>query len=67
MAKWRFAINNTMYNLVAKNLANLQAKNPAFSLMTFLVGNASGRDSCKATDTNSGIQFAECEERGSRY
>ena len=35
--------------------------------MTFLVGNASGRDSCKATDTNSGIQFAECEERGSRY
>ena len=34
MAKWRFAINNTMYNLVAKNPANLQAKNPAFSLMS---------------------------------
>ena len=27
--------------------------------MTFLVGNTSGRDSCKATDTNSGIQLSQ--------
>ena len=33
MAKWRFAINNTMYNLVAENLANLQAKNPALETL----------------------------------